>query len=260
MVSSPPWIAALLVAAGLVFVCLLLCRSGGGKSPVFEEVFFVNLKKRTGKRRKMEAQLQQCGKELATTISRFNAVDGARLNHERCGGDVLTPAGKDAITLWFEPPSSASQRPESSKAFGLSLTPGALGCALSHKAIWEKVAREKLGRVLVLEDDAVLPEGFVRAARETLSQLPANWDFVYLGSGQYEFEEAITSCVVRPTRAYGLFAYAVTWTGCEKLLQGCFPLRYQLDTELWMNFSHLRVFLVHPPLVDEQKTKSDIQI
>ena len=67
-------------------------------------------------------------------------------------------------------------------------SPGVVGCSLSHQLAWQRVARQRSGRVLILEDDVdLLPE-----THQVLSQLSRysetyhrylRWaDLMYLGS------------------------------------------------------------------------------
>ena len=40
--------------------------------------------------------------------------------------------------------------------FGRELTPGELGCSLSHIRLWEKMVKENIPEVLILEDDLLI--------------------------------------------------------------------------------------------------------
>ena len=52
----------------------------------------------------------------------------------------------------------------------------------------------------------------------------------------------------------------VNWRGARRLLNRAFPLRYQLDTELWLNFDTLDPLVALPLAIGEKKGASDIQI
>ncbi|MFC9434500.1 glycosyltransferase [Nocardia sp. NPDC057030] len=63
-------------------------------------------------------------------------------------------------------------------------TPGdpAVGCALSHRAVLAAAARDGMGNVLVLEDDAVFLTGTPWILRRSLRELSSRqWDLFYLG-------------------------------------------------------------------------------
>jgi GR25 family glycosyltransferase involved in LPS biosynthesis len=54
---------------------------------------------------------------------------------------------------------------------------GALGCALSHFALWEEIARGTQA-ITICEDDAVFAQDFVATANARLAGLPDDWDVV----------------------------------------------------------------------------------
>ena len=58
------------------------------------------------------------------------------------------------------------------------VTPGELGCAISHHKIWKHANENNFKNILILEDDF-----FVRARMtlNVLSKLPKNYDLFYLG-------------------------------------------------------------------------------
>lgn len=58
---------------------------------------------------------------------------------------------------------------------------GAWGCMRSHLLLCERCLNEGVESVLLLEDDAVFPDGFTGKASEFLAAVPANWEMIYLG-------------------------------------------------------------------------------
>ncbi len=131
-------------------------------------------------------------------------------------------------------------------------TPGAIGCALSHRTLWEYAY--SLGEpVTVLEDDALVRFDFDTEASRVLAAAPADWDIVVWG---WNFDMGIglnmlpqvaaATLVIEPgrfvanaerfqslnTRAQlyplavcaGSVAYTVSPAGAAKLRASCFPL------------------------------------
>ena len=58
------------------------------------------------------------------------------------------------------------------------LTPGQIGCALSHIKIWEKAIKDNNKYILVLEDDAIIPSNFNTIFKNSIENLPKNWDLL----------------------------------------------------------------------------------
>ncbi|HWQ08001.1 MAG TPA: glycosyltransferase family 25 protein [Holophaga sp.] len=132
-------------------------------------------------------------------------------------------------------------------------SPGALGNALSHRALWEEAA----GRnepTLVFEDDACLQRRFP-AIESCLACLPEGWDFLMLGYNTnaivtlrlpngmpvslsfgkrhpWDFFEHLShdaSLSARPStyslcQAWGTLAYLVSPQGAARMMKACFPL------------------------------------
>lgn len=94
-----------------------------------------------------------------TSVSRFAAVDGAGLNL-----DALVQQGlvtKDILSKDF-------------------FTPGALGCAMSNLALWDRaIAHNQM--ITIAEDDAIFNYRFEACAEEVLKRLPDDWDIIFWG-------------------------------------------------------------------------------
>lgn len=143
-----------------------------------------------------------------------------------------------------------------------ALSAGALGNALSNRALWEE-ARTAAGPTVICEDDACLRGDFRAQAEGVLAQVPAGWDVVFLGyntnalvavqtsdglKSLIHFDEtakrapgyfeafaaahAPAPTVLRCFQAWGTLCYAVSPQGAQRLLDLCFPL--SSATEIFM--------------------------
>lgn len=131
-------------------------------------------------------------------------------------------------------------------------TPGQLGCAMSHRMLWQKCV-EKDTPLIIFEDDAVLRQDFAAGFTHIYQQLPATWDCVLLG---YNFDsildieimpgvnlqgsfsppgfsqanqQAFVATTVMPSllplnNVFGVSAYAISPKGAQQLMNLCFPL------------------------------------
>lgn len=61
------------------------------------------------------------------------------------------------------------------------LTPGEVGCALSHRDAARNIADGPDGRVLILEDDVKLLEENVRHFETSVVTMPSEWNLAYFG-------------------------------------------------------------------------------
>jgi glycosyl transferase, family 25 len=109
------------------------------------------------------------------------------------------------------------------------LPKGSLGCALSHIAVWQEVVAREWPSCVIFEDDVVLPGSFVEDARQYLSEVPPDFDIVYLGSGKTataNIRKFVSPHVFEPFYPReGMYGYVVSAKGAKKLLANLFPIR-----------------------------------
>ncbi len=175
------------------------------------------------------AEFVSCNGHLRNLL-RFSAVDGASIDRE-----AVVRAGT------VDP-----------KIFSL-YRPGALGCALSHIALWQ-AATEADEAITVCEDDAIFNRYFETAAPAVMDTLPPDWTLILWGWNftpyvAFQIMPGALPCLVqssdvevrrsyrefqdqrfapRPYRlieTFGTVCYSVSPGGARMLQQLCLPLR-----------------------------------
>jgi GR25 family glycosyltransferase involved in LPS biosynthesis len=116
------------------------------------------------------------------------------------------------------------------------LTPGAVGCYLSHESIFRKVANGSKPYAIVFEDDAVIqPDIFKQLSAALTPDLPDNWDMLLMSCLCRQSKEGCAGPIYNDiTDFWRLHAYIVTKAGAEtvcKHLDGKL-IEQQLDAEL----------------------------
>lgn len=130
---------------------------------------------------------------------------------------------------------------------------GAVGCALSHLALW-KEALTQSRVVTVLEDDAITNMHFEAEASGLVASLPPDWDIVLWGWNfdsilLFNFLPGVSPCLgvfsepelqeniaryqqlrlkpqgFRLQRAFGTLGYSISPRGAEKFANHCLPIR-----------------------------------
>lgn len=163
-------------------------------------------------------------------LTRFSAVDGAGVDRAALAdaGDLIEPCTR---------------------------TDGALGCALSHVALWRHAVRSG-ETITVLEDDTVLTGDFATAAVGVLAAVPG-WELVMwgwnfdrwlwaevpegVGPCWLEFDETTMRdnlaafpadrhprAAVRLRHCFGTHAYSITPAGAQRMLDACLPMTDRL--------------------------------
>ncbi len=152
-------------------------------------------------------------------LIRAPAIEGARL-----------PRGQIAALL-RSPADLADRAPPSH----LTLTPPAVGCFLSHLAVWRWMLDTGLPRLLVLEDDAAPTAQFDAARfRRVTGALSDEVALVFPGC------LVMAGLADRPdgadlARLYyfnGTFAYLITPEACRRLLRHLLPLHAHIDHQI----------------------------
>ncbi|KAM8726801.1 procollagen galactosyltransferase 2 isoform 3-T3 [Acanthopagrus schlegelii] len=126
----------------------------------FDEIYLINLKRRSDRRDRMLSTLAVLGINATLT----EAVDGTALNSSQ-----LQAMGVDMLPGYKDPYS------------GRVLTRGEIGCFLSHYNIWKQVVQQELQQVLLLEDDVKFEPSFgsrLVTIMENVKRVGLVWDLI----------------------------------------------------------------------------------
>ena len=135
----------------------------------------------------------------------------------------------------------------------LCYSDGALGCALSHLALWDlAIAQDQ--SLTICEDDAIFNRGFEGAAESLIKALPGDWHMILWGWNfdsvlLFDMIPGVSPCLgvfnqarmrmgidayqsaslmprpFRLVRAFGTVGYTISPMGARALKQHCLPLR-----------------------------------
>ena len=110
-------------------------------------------------------------------------------------------------------------------------TLGAVGCSLSHIAIWKKFLASGAKHCLILEDDAILTESTFDHIDRLFPKLPADWGVWVLG--YYKANLVYQPYHVKPWNQVYKFtathAYLITREAAKKLLADALPIESHVD-------------------------------
>lgn len=165
------------------------------------KVFVINLESSVERRRRMEAALAALGLPFEIIAAVDGRASFAPDNLPHYNGTLrrLTAGG--------------------------DLTPGEMGCILSHRAIYSRMVKDDIPCAVVLEDDAILSADFP-AVLEQLQNIPLHWDMVrFLGREKCERENRPvlpldeTHTLTRVIKPFGgAYAYMLTQKAAARFL------------------------------------------
>lgn len=98
-------------------------------------------------------------------------------------------------------------------------TPGAYGCLKSHVEVVREAREMNAPSVLIFEDDVVFDDEFGKKFGQQVSQLPRDWDMLYLGALHKDEPAAAGANLVRLTRSNSTYAYALRETVYDAFIE-----------------------------------------
>jgi len=186
----------------------------------FDEIYCINLKSRPERLASFKKNLKKLG---MPDITIFEALDGASLER----GD------------W-------------------PLSNGALGCTLSHVAIYTDALKKKHSKILVFEDDAIIKRGFVKSFSNMIATLNSDWDMLYLGGSHHLPPEPVNADVVKVTCTLATHAIAFNCS-CLPLILAERNTTQIIDVALANFHPQLRVYAPTEFVAVQSEGYSDIQ-
>uniref|UniRef100_A0A8C2KMG4 procollagen galactosyltransferase n=1 Tax=Cyprinus carpio TaxID=7962 RepID=A0A8C2KMG4_CYPCA len=183
----------------------------------FDEVFMINLLRRSDRRERMLRTLYE--QEIACKITA--AVDGKALNASQ-----IKAMGIQMLPGYSDP------------YHGRPLTKGELGCFLSHYNIWTEIVDRGLKASLVIEDDLRFEVFFKRRLQNLMEEIESqrlDWDLIYIGRKRMQVDRPEKSVprihnLVEADYSYWTLGYMISLSGAQKLLRAE-PLRKMLPVD-----------------------------
>lgn len=176
-------------------------------------------------------------------LIRAKAVDGKRVDLEK----VVAPDALAKLRM--------AQKTGTRKAHP-DLTPGAVGCYLSHLELWKTIAASGAAWAIVFEDDASIEPNLGFEITQAMNDLPPDWDlclFGYVGNGV-----PVTNRLVKIKDFLLTHAYAVSAKGARHLARAMLPIEKQVD---WaMSDQPVQKYATAEKIVQQGNFGTDIQI
>ncbi|MCK5535947.1 MAG: glycosyltransferase family 25 protein [Bacteroidales bacterium] len=201
-------------------------------------IFVVNLKKDTEKKEHMQALC----KKYSLECQFIDTVYGKDLSEKKI--------------------SEVYDKERALKEFGRELTPGEIGCALSHISIYKKMKNENIEKALILEDDIFFNNSIIDAL-QAINKFPKDWELIafnYFKSTPFNKLFCLSFWYRDNTGKYfqsvrftevmhGTGAYVINHTGVSKLIDELDKNFYK-PIDLYTNDEvHINVYGIFPQAV-----------
>ena len=198
-------------------------------------IFIINLKKDKAKKQHMQ---DLCNKQHLQ-VKFIEAVDGRKLSQTQI--------------------KKVYDKQQSIKAINRELTKAEVGCALSHRKVYQKMLTENIQQAVILEDDIVFNQNFKQAMVLAL-KLPMDWQLLLLGYNAYlnnpkrkEYLYKIQAILhwvisVPLENAEGTYGYLINQTGVKILLTATEKLVMPIDSYTG-DYRCIKVYTLSPKVV-----------
>jgi len=147
------------------------------------------------------------------------------------------------------------------------VTPGEVGCAMSHLDIYQRIVSRNIPVALIFEDDALIGQRLPELIETLVNHLSSSLPQVILLSHVERYSltgaKRITKLhrLAKPYVAYGAHAYLITYAGAESLLNNLIPVRVSADAwKYFMKQDYIDVRCVVPYPVGTAPCASTSQI
>jgi GR25 family glycosyltransferase involved in LPS biosynthesis len=209
------------------------------------KTYYINLEHREDRNKNIIEQKSK-SKFLEKNLLRYNGIDGKKLNILQISNDILTKKGRNIIL--------------SNKVhhWGVDLTYGSMGCALSHYYLYKECLENNYNSILIFEDDIIIDDKIDSYIEEIEKLDFTEFDILYLGCHHKPSIKPTANKLFKRvfSNIYGAFAYLVTQQGAKNLLEKIFPISVQFDSEILKKIyqQKLIAYITNPKIV----TSSDV--
>ena len=230
----------------------------------FDKIFVVTIPRFADRQQRMNEHLKDWSFEY------FYGADKLEMNYDKARNDGTYDEDK------------AKKLQRQGKALNL----GEIACSLSHRNIYSAMIEKGWQRILILEDDALPLYDHLDLLKDTIKELPVDWELVYLGYLKHErvtFGLKTKQFFYKILSRLGLMAwdhkmiknllprkysshlkragfhdcthaYAITRSAAEKLLAAQTPVVYRADDLLSSTImkGELNAFVTQPKFFDQE--------
>ena len=224
----------------IIIICLILYTKKSierfGNSIKVDKVLVINLDRDSKRYKSIK---DQC-KKANIKFTKISAIDGKKLNINKLKESNILNLTKHSFF--------------NHNKNGRDSLKGSIGCALTHRKIWKKIARSNK-ETIILEDDVILPTNFWTKLNTYSNQIPNDWDIIFIGGVRIYGNKLSKNIIKAKTTANnrwnncGLYAYILNPRSAKKLLHIVNPINNYLDIQMNRHYNKLNVYYVIPTLV-----------
>jgi GR25 family glycosyltransferase involved in LPS biosynthesis len=161
--------------------------------------------------------------------------------------------------------SKVSNDPRLNQLCNSFCTDGVKGCAISHHRAWEDALKNGYSRILVFEDDSLIPDDFDKKVRDVMAKLPDSYDVLFLGCQYFcrnktvvekightlmdTTPEPINDSVQKVSGSLGAHATIYTQIFMKKIINEPIETHIDIQIQRWIKKYSFNAYGLNPELV-----------
>jgi len=136
---------------------------------------------------------------------------------------------------------------------------GFLGCLDSHRRLFQMAKDNDIETLLVMEDDIEVDQNFNDKLQVVLSELPEDWDLLYLGGWNVDEKEKYSQHLDRANKVYTTHAFIVRNKFFDTIIDGINSRDWKVDVLISEILPKGNCFICNPTIAWQKEGFSDIE-
>jgi GR25 family glycosyltransferase involved in LPS biosynthesis len=136
---------------------------------------------------------------------------------------------------------------------------GHIGCWDSHRRLFTEVKDKNIDMVMVLEDDIEVCEDFNKKLEKVMTELPEDWDLLYLGGWNIGDVEKYSESLNLAKNVLTTHAFIVRSKFYDTILEGINSRKWKIDILISETLSKGNCFICNPTIAWQKEGFSDIE-
>jgi GR25 family glycosyltransferase involved in LPS biosynthesis len=134
-----------------------------------------------------------------------------------------------------------------------------MGCWDSHRRLFNKIKEENIEYTLIMEDDVDLVENFQERLNDVISELPDDWDLLYLGGWNVGDIIKYSDKLNLAKKVYTTHAFIVRQKFVDTVIKGINERQWKVDVLISDILPLGNCFICNPTLAWQREGFSDIE-
>lgn len=136
---------------------------------------------------------------------------------------------------------------------------GFMGCLDSHRRLFSFAKENDINTIMILEDDVIVCDDFIIKLKKVMSELPDNWDLLYLGGWNVGEKIKYSDSLDVAKKVYTTHAFIVKNKFFDTIINQINSRDWKVDVLLSEVLEKGNCFICNPTIAWQREGYSDIE-